>query len=202
MRKINKRTPLANFNGPNYKNICSNWDCFHKKYKDVFQEARLQILIDEQNGLCGYTEIYIQNEEESLIDHYKKKNSAFYPSLVFEWSNLIVATKDSEFGANFKDNKCHGNNRGIQKIEYREIYNPVIDKIKFTYDAFGAIVEEEGKIKKTVEVFNLNCESLKRRRANIISTIQALKKENHNIEDIKISLKDAGFISVQEQELY
>jgi uncharacterized protein (TIGR02646 family) len=202
MRKINKLTPLPNFNGANYKNICNNWDCFHDKYEKIFQEARLQILLDEQNGLCGYTEIYINNEEESHIDHYKKKNSAFYPRLVFDWDNFIVATKDSEFGASFKDNKCHGNNRGIQKTEYIEIYNPVTDNIKFTYDEFGAIVEEEGKIKKTVEIFNLNCESLKIRRASIITTIQALKNDNNDIEDIKASLENAGFLSVVEQELY
>jgi len=198
MRKINKQTPLANFNGSIYNDDCSDWGCFHEKYKDKFQEARLHILLEEQNGLCGYTEIYINNEEECHIDHYKKKNSAFYPSLVFDWSNLIVATKDSDFGANFKDNKYNGS--GIEKSEYADIYNPVVDDIPFEYDEFGAIIEEEGKIKKTVEVFNLNCKSLKRRRANIISTIRSLKNDGNNTDDIKSSLSEVGFLSVQEQE--
>jgi len=204
MRKINKQTPLANFNGDNYNNDCTLWTCkrcdqitFHNKYKDIYEETRLQILTDEQNQLCGYTEIYINELEECHIDHYKKRE--FFSELTFDWDNLIVATKDDDFGANFKDNKYNSN--GIQKSEYTDIYNPVIDDIPFEYDEFGAIIEEEGKIKKTIEVFNLNCESLKQRRKNIIITIQSLKKDGDEIDEIKSSLDDAGFLSVIEQEL-
>lgn len=201
MRKINKQTPLANFNGNNYNNDCTLWSCknchqitFHNKYKDVYEEARLQILTDEQNQLCGYTEIYINELEECHIDHYKKRE--FFPELTFDWGNLIVATKDDDFGANFKDS-----NYKIQKKEYSEIYNPVVDDIPFKYNQWGEIIEEDGKIKKTVEVFNLNYESLKRRRADIITIIQAMKKDNNDTEDIKVSLENAGFLSVIEQEL-
>jgi len=202
MRKINKLIPLPHFNGSNYNGDCSLWTCkncneitFHNKYKNVYEETRLQILTDEQNQLCGYTEIYINELKECHIDHYKKRE--FASELTFDWANLIVATKDDGFGANYKDNTY-----SIQRTEYIEIYNPVTENIKFTYNEFGAIVEEEGKIKKTVEIFNLNCESLKRRRASIITTIQALKNDNNDIEDIKASLENAGFLSVVEQELY
>jgi len=201
MRKINKQTPLANFNGDNYNNDCTLWTCkncnqitFHNKYKDIYEETRLQILTDEQNQLCGYTEIYINELEECHIDHYKKRE--FFPEHTFDWDNLIVATKDDDFGANFKDNTYK-----IPKSEYSDIYNPVFDYIPFEYDEFGVIIEEEGKIKKTIEVFNLNCESLKRRRANIISTIRSLKNDGNNTDDIKSSLSEAGFLSVQKQEL-
>ena len=204
MRKINKQTPLANFNGDNYNNDCSLWTCkncnqitFHNKYKDIYEETRLKILTDEQNQLCGYTEIYINELEECHIDHYKKRE--FFSELTFDWDNLIVATKDDDFGANFKDNKYSRN--GIQRSEYADIYNPVIDDILFEYDEFGAIIKKDEKIKKTVEVFNLNCESLKRRRADIISTIRSLKNDRNNIYDIKSSLSEAGFLSVQEQEI-
>lgn len=195
MRKINKGTPLEKFNGANYNNDCTDWKCFHDKYKIIFQDTRLQIVLDEQNNLCGYTEIYINNEEECHIDHYIKRE--FDSRLTFDWNNLIVATKDNDFGANYKDNTYK-----IQQPEYTQIYNPVTDNIKFKYDEFGVILEEAGKIKKTVEVFHLNCESLKRRRADIISTIEALKKDNNDIEDIKAVLENVGFLSVVEQELY
>ena len=201
MRRINKKTPLPNFNGANYNGDCTLWTCkkcnditFHSKYKSIFEDTRLQILTDEQNQLCGYTEIYINELEECHIDHYKKRE--FASKLTFDWNNLIVATKNDDFGANFKDNSY-----GITKTEYNDIYNPVVDDILFEYDEWGGIYEEEGKIKKTVEIFNLNCESLKRRRANIITTIQALIKDGEDTEDIKKSFEYAGFTSVLEQEL-
>lgn len=200
MRKINKGTALKNFNGNNYKNTCYDWGCFHEKYEKIFQYARLQILLYEQNNLCGYTEIYIMDDEKSHIDHYIKRSHD--NKLTFEWNNLVVAIADDNFGANYKDNKYHGKNKGIKKEEYIDIYNPVVDDISFQYTEWGEIIEEAGKIKKTIEVFNLNCESLKRRRADIISTIEALKKDNNAIEDIKTVLENAGFLSVVEQELY
>lgn len=193
MRKINKSTPLAHFNGRNYNNSCRTWQDFHKDHKDIYEETRLQILTEEQNGLCGYTEIYINELEKCHIDHYKKR--AFFPDMTFDWNNLIVATKDDDFGANFKDSVYK-----IKKEEYSDIYNPVTDDITFEYDEWGEIVEQEGKIKKTVEVFNLNCKSLKRRREDIITTIRALKNAGGLEEDIRSSLKDTGFVSVLEQE--
>lgn len=201
MRKINKTTPMPHFNGDNYNNDCRLWTCrncnnitFHNKYKKIYEETRLEILTDEQSQLCGYTEIYINELEECHIDHYKKRE--FFSELTFDWNNLIVATKDDDFGANFKDNSYK-----IQKEEYNEIYNPVWDDIFFEYDQWGEIIEEEGKIQRTIEIFNLNCESLKRRRADIITTIQALRNEGEDLDDIKKSLEDSGFRSVLEQEL-
>ncbi len=197
MRKINKLTPLDYFNNNNYKNICTDWNCFHNQFADIFQNARLQILTDEQNGLCGYTEIYINELEECHIDHYKKR--AHFPNLTFNWDNLIVATKDNNFGANFKDNKY--NTSGIQISEYVNIYNPVINNIKFQYTNKGKIIVEEVKIKKTVDVFNLNHESLSRRREDLISLVEYCKNDGYTDIEIKEQLETSGFISVISQEL-
>jgi len=93
------------------------------------------------------------------------------------------------FHDKFKDN-----NYKIQREAYSEIYNPIVEDISFKYDQWGVIIEKDGKIKKTVEV-------LKRRRANSITTIQALRSDGKDIEDIKSSLLFASFSSVQEQEL-
>jgi uncharacterized protein (TIGR02646 family) len=194
MRKINKQTPLENFSGNRYKD-CSDWSCFHDKYKDIYEEARLQILIDEQKCLCGYTEIYIDNDKNGHIDHFIKKS--INQGLTFDWNNLIVATKDDNFGARFKDMQYNSN--GIQQSEYSEIFNPVNDDVKFKYTEWGEIITDEGKTRKTVEVFNLNHESLKRRRKGLITTIRALKKENNlSDEEIKNELDTSGFLSVIE----
>jgi len=201
MRKINKLIPLPNFNGSNYNNDCSLWTCkncnqitFHNKYKNIYEDTRLQILVDEQNQLCGYTELYINELEESHIDHYVKRE--FDQNLTFDWNNLIVATKDNDFGANYKDNTyC------IQRNEYNTIYNPVIDDIIFEYNEWGEIIEEEGKIKRTVEIFNLNYKPLADRRKSLIKQIEDYKKGGLSNEEIASTLNTYGFTSVLEQEL-
>ncbi len=201
MRKINKGTPIPGFNGNNFNNSCNNWSDFHEDHKDIFEESRSVILTDEQNQLCGYTEIYINDLKDCHIDHYKKKS--MFPELTFEWNNLIVATKDSNFGANYKDNKS-----GIQKNNYGNIFNPVIDNVEnyFDYTTWGEVTPktaisevENQKAIKTIEVFNLNHNSLKDRRKNLISMIGSYG-EIAKI-DILAALDKSGFKSVINQTL-
>ncbi len=201
MRKINKLTPLPHFNGRNYKVDCEVWSCkrctditFHSKYPDIYQETRWQILVDEQNQQCGYTELYIEKLEESHIDHYKKRED--FSDLTFDWDNLIVATNDINFGAKYKDNIYK-----IQPHEYGLIFNPVIDHVEndFYYNEFGMIREDEGRVKKTVEVFNLNDEYLKARRKKIIDMIDSFKNGGLSTLDIKNIIEKDGFKSVVEQ---
>ena len=201
MRKINKRTPIPGFNGNNFNNSCNNWSDFHEDHKDIFEESRSVILTDEQNQLCGYTEIYINDLKDCHIDHYKKKS--MFPELTFEWNNLIVATKDSNFGANYKDNKS-----GIQKNNYGNIFNPVIDNVEnyFDYTTWGEVTPktaisevENQKAIKTIEVFNLNHNSLKDRRKNLISMIGSYGEIAK--VDILTALDKLGFRSVINQVL-
>lgn len=194
MRKINKLIPLPHFNGSDYKSDCKEWNCFHQKYKSIFEEARLKILMEEQDCFCGYTEILIEDEKNGHIDHYKKKDQ--FPNLTFDWNNYIVSVNDEDFGAKYKDNKYK-----IQKTEYVEIFNPVTDSVNFIYRSWGEIDESDEKIKKTVKIFNLNCKSLKDRREKLISIIEIYKKNGLSNDDIKGALNTAGFISVIEQEL-
>ena len=194
MRKINKFTPLPNFNGSNYNRNCTTWKDFHKLYKNIYEDSRWQILIDEQKQQCGYTELYIDNLEDSHIDHYKKRS--LFPSLTFDWDNFIVATKDNNFGANYKDN-----NYSIQANEYVDIYNPVHDGVEdyFTYTEWGEIEEIPGKVKKTVDVFNLNDDYLQKRREKIIKLIDGYKRGGLPLVDIKLTLQEYGFKSIVEQ---
>jgi len=203
MRKINKLTPLPNFNGNNYNGNCRIWSekyghiTFHGNYRNIYIETRLRILNKEQFKQCGYTEIYINNEIECHIDHYMKQE--YDNNLIFDWNNLVVARKDNDFGANYKDN-----NYKISKTEYSLIFNPVIDNVEeyFYYDEFGMIRADEGKVKKTIEVFNLNHPLLNARRANIIKLIDMYKKGGLSKNDIKSSLTNSGFKSVLNQYLY
>lgn len=204
MRKINKSVPPQSFSSlMSSRGKPSNWDEFHKNNKDVFNDCRETILINEQNCLCGYTELPIQEITDCHIDHYKKKS--LNPSFCFDWDNFIVATKDSDFGACFKDNhfcSCI--------TDYLEIFNPVVDDCStyFEYDSFGEIkpknglrIEEKTKAEKTIEVFNLKENSLNSRRQFVIQSIKSYMAGGLPAQAIEEALSPYGFKSVIEQEL-
>ena len=201
MRKINKKAALLDFNGANFKGDCRSWAEFHENYKKIYEEARCKILVNEQNRLCGYTEIFISELKFCHIDHYKKRSIS--PELTFDWNNLIVATKFSEFGAGHKDQKC-----GIQKSDYNNIFNPVVDDIEnyFYYTEWGEVVpkttiseDEIEKAQKTINVFNLNHNSLKERRKNIIRMMGSYGGMAKN--DVLLALENSGFVSLISQRL-
>lgn len=202
MRRINKQVPLPDFNGVKFKDNCRSWEDFHRDHKAIFEDIRLKILMDEQNQLCGYTEIYINELEECHVDHYMKRS--MYPQLTFDWNNLIVATKDSKFGANYKDNLS-----GLQKNEYADIFNPVIDNIEnyFEYTIWGEVIpkktisdDKSKKAEKTIKVFNLNHNSLKDRRKRLIKMIDSYKNVMTS-RDILPALNNSGFISLINERL-
>ena len=164
---------------------------------DISAETRLFILCEEQDCLCGYSEIILENDSASShIDHYYKRS--LFPKKTFCWDNLIVSTNDEDFGGKYKDNTYK-----IKKDEYCQIFNPVVDDMsKFiTFYRNGEIKPLEGmpnnivnKVKKTVKVFNLNHSSLKKRRENLIRELDLCKGLSK--EDIRKTFENRGFISV------
>jgi uncharacterized protein (TIGR02646 family) len=196
MRKINKGEPLSEFVDFKKKNPSANWRNFHEDAKDVYVSTREQILIDEQNCLCGYTEIPINDITDAHLDHYLKRDISAKD--MFNWDNLIAATNDSDFGAHHKDTVYR-----IKKEEYQHIFNPVEEAVEdyFDYNLRGEIAPKrelnavlKAKVEKTVEIFNLQHETLRRRRENIIRQINAYKDLPK--EDIRRILSPLGFVSV------
>ena len=102
MRRIIKDNPIASFTEYHRANPGANWDSFHHDAQDCYVETRLQILIEEQDCLCGYTEICINDVPD-----------------------LIAATLDNDFGANYKDSTYK-----IKKEEYSGIYDPVQEQVQ------------------------------------------------------------------------
>jgi uncharacterized protein (TIGR02646 family) len=199
MRKINKGEPLPNFTDFKKKNPSANWKDFHENAKDVYVEAREQILLYEQNCLCGYTEMPINEFTNARLDHYLKRD--FFPQDIFNWNNLIAALKNSDFGDHHKDSVYR-----IKREEYKNILNPVQDTIEdyFEYNLRGEIEPKRGlsvalktKVEKTVEVFNLQHETLRKRRENIIRQINAYRDLPK--EEIRKILSPSGFMSVVHQ---
>lgn len=195
MKKINKTQPTQDFIDFVKKKKPTDWrDCD----ANVRNNARDHMLLQEQYLLCGYTEIYIDNED-CHIDHYVKRS--LDNSKCYDWNNLIVAVNDEDFGAKYKDN---GRNNIKSLVEYNNILNPIIDNGEdyFEYSLDGKIDSISSltgnnliKADKTIEVFNLNHNSLKTRRNDISKLIIDLRKGQMDDEDIKLALEKSGFYS-------
>jgi hypothetical protein len=114
-----------------------------------------------------------------------------------------VSDNDDDYGAKHKDGRF-----GIKSLgEYNLIFNPVNDRTQdfFRYTTDGKIHPAENlrqvdfdKAEKTIAIFNLNHNSLKRRRQGLIYTIQYLKDGGRTNEEVAIDLENQGFTSTVE----
>jgi len=200
MRKIDKQQPLKEFEQFRDQNPGANWGAFPS---EIRINSRGQLLVEEQDCQCGYTEILLNDDGDCHIDHYFKKG--LDSSMTFGWENLIAASMDEDFGAKYKDNKY-----SIKANEYQEIYNPVIHRPEqyFYYLQNGEIEPkneleppEKVKVKKTVEVFNLNASQLAKRRRDLIKQIRDTKQGGLDSVLIHQAFSNTGFKSVKNQEI-
>lgn len=195
MKKINKAQPPKSFSEFVKKEMPIHWsEC----NSDVKSDSKETMLLYEQDFLCGYTEIFIDNED-CHIDHYVKRS--IDNRLCYVWENLIVAVNDDEFGAKYKDN---GENCIKMIGDYSSIVNPVLEEAQyyFKYSLDGQIdpadeLDDTKKLKanRTIEVFYLNHQSLKTRRKDIAYAIKALNDGGVETEAITKFLEQLGFHS-------
>lgn len=194
MIRLNKQEPIQSFAEFVSKNKPTQWE---QLPAPISAESRLSILCNEQDCLCGYSEIPLEDDSSSShIDHYYKRN--LFPKKTFVWSNLIVSTTDEDFGGKYKDNTYK-----IKAEDYQLIFNPVVDNMSqyIEYSGNGEIVPITGspdsiikKVLKTVEVFNLNCGSLKNRRRALITQLENCKDLPK--DEIRKAFATNGFVSV------
>lgn len=198
MRKINKGEPIPEFQKWVNENKTTNWDDLPP---DVSSKVRFHIMTNEQNNLCGYTELPI-TMEKSHIDHFRKRNGMGFESLTFDWNNFIIASIDDGFGAKYKDSR----KSKLTKDDYALIFNPIecgMDDF-VEYDTDGKMYpldENDCRVKRTIDVFNLNDPSLKNRRKSLIKNVVDCFEGGLGDEDIRNCLKNKGFPSVIEWEL-
>lgn len=195
MKKINKKNPPKVFSDFVRTKRPTNWkDC----ESDIKEEAKEFMLLEEQDLLCGYTEIYIDNED-CHIDHYVKRS--LDNRLCYNWNNLIVAVNDEDFGAKHKDN---GGNNIKSLAQYNDILNPVNDDGNdyFQYSLNGEIDPIEtlnpkdiDKSHNTIKIFNLDHNSLKTRRADLGKIIIDLRNGGLKDDEILGCLGKSGFYS-------
>lgn len=194
MRRINKGVPFDDFVKYLDKHKPSKWEELNGELR---YNMRLHILLYEQDCLCGYSEIPLDAENTSShIDHFVKRD--YDHSKTFDWDNLVVSAIDEDYGGKYKDNTYK-----IKQNEYAQIFNPTKDDMGqyIEYLRDGRIAPRDGiqdaindKILKTIEVFNLNCRSLKNRRKQLLIELDScsgLPKE-----ELKQTFEKNGFISL------
>lgn len=194
MRKISKQNPYPDFAVFVSKNNPTTWDQLPSK---ISAESRFCILCNEQDCLCGYSEMILEADSAfSHIDHYYKRN--LFPQKTFDWNNLVVSTTDEDFGGKYKDNTYK-----IKANDYQHIFNPVTDNMSqyVGFSSNGEILPLDGlsnditnKIRKTIEVFNLNYVSLRNKRRDLLLQLEGCKDLPK--EEIKKAFASQGFVSV------
>lgn len=192
MRKINRGNPDPAFLKfasqkpvPSWKNLPSG----------LRQNITLQLL-SEQDGLSGYTEKPIQ--ENVHIDHFRKQD--LFPKNILDWYNFVVDEHGKYYGEDHKD-------KNVKMGDYVKIIDPIQEDPHnfFDYMANGEIIPKKGlstadeeKAKFTIDIFNLNHESLVDLRMTIMQMVEDCKKGKMLPHDISDCLKDCGFPSVIE----
>ena len=196
MRKINKGAPIPSFTEFVNKHHPTKWE----DAREVSNMWREYILEYEQHRLSGYTEEPV-NMDRSHIDHFRKQS--LFNTLVFDWNNYVVDSKNETYGAKFKDKFIN------TREDNEKLINPVTEDASrfFTYQLNGEIDvadglsdEEKTRAVYTKDAFNLNESSLVERRKVIINTI--MEPYQDLTDDIILeALAAEGFISVVEQLL-
>ena len=76
MRRINKGVPFDDFVEYLNKHKPSKWEDINGELKS---DMRFHMLLNEQECLCGYSEIVLEAENTSShIDHFVKQAQQFY----------------------------------------------------------------------------------------------------------------------------
>ena len=115
MKKINKSEEPSSLTKFKRKNSSNKWEDIHtEQSQSIYEDCLLQCM-DDQNYLCGYTEIKL--DDNYHIDHFIKRD--IDPRQTFDWQNMIAAVHDSKFGADFKDKTVNNNDYNKRLKKYK-----------------------------------------------------------------------------------
>lgn len=170
MLKISKREPLyfrqakSKVKEPNIKGAWSD-----NSIASIREQLRDDILNNEQNGLCVYCEKEISSDAKtSNIDHFETRN--LVPEKTLDYQNLFVSCNTNGRCSDFKDSH---KSPLKHKTDYENIVHPSKEGSDafFDYLASGEITPLSDKERFTVEVFNLNQQSLRDERKQLADTL-------------------------------
>lgn len=178
MKKINKSEEPSSLTKFKRKNSSNKWEDIHtEQSQSIYEDCLLQCM-DDQNYLCGYTEIKF--EDNYHIDHFIKRDIS--PRQTFDWQNMIAAVHDSKIGADFKDKTVEKNDYNKRLKKYNHILNPVTDNIegRFIFSTNGVIEpanRNDTDAAETIRVFNLQEDSLNSRRKQAMENTRRLLEQ-------------------------
>jgi uncharacterized protein (TIGR02646 family) len=150
---------------PKVKNAWSD-----KNISSIREKLRENILTKEQKGLCAYCEKKISSDRAvSNIDHFKTRN--LFPEKTLDYNNLLVSCNTKERCSSLKDS-----NKSLlkRKEDYKNIINPITENPNSSFDYLfsGEIIPLGKKAKFTIEVFDLNHQSLYDERKILADTLK------------------------------
>ncbi len=178
----------------------ANWKSAHPtaKYADLRRErlfpgavnarnALRASLISEQKGLCCYCESKIINSDFH-IEHFRPKDTALFPDLQLEYSNLHASCHAEPIGG---DDECCGHNK---KNEFSDDLVSPLDadcESHFEYNTMGEIIGNDIKGKETKRILHLDSSLLNASRKRLIEYFEDLEDDEYD-EEIARHLDDSG----------
>ncbi len=200
MRHIEKGEPLPDFVRFVERKRPRRWEDIHD-CPELYHACRDRIL-EEQGMLGAYTERPLSNSQSLHIDHFRKKGMPWQHDMTFDWRNLVVEDRSSDFGACYKDNNTS------KVSDYDMLINPVEEypERMMTYLANGEItacadMDERDRQRSdfTISRFNLNHGKLVRLRSSVIDVVAAYAQLTD--DEIRRAMSSSGFPSVVEWAL-
>lgn len=180
-----------------------SWQTIHDAANQhVYDDCLKQIMLDQEN-LCGYTEMRL-DQGMVHIDHFVKRD--IDPRLTFCWENMIAAIKDSRYGADWKDRHITHNDYDRANHRYNTILNPIVDDFhnRFKFATDGTIEpynSQDIKAARTINVFNLNEDSLRSRRRDAMEAARAMIAGGMTKQEVYDYLSADGFVSAVDYEI-
>ena len=170
MKKINKSGEPSSLTKFKRKNSSNKWEDIHtEQNRSIYEDCLFQCM-DDQNYLCGYTEIKL--DDNYHIDHFIKRDIDPRQTLVH----------DSKFGADFKDKAVNNNDYNKRLKKYNCILNPVTENMenRFIFSTNGVIEpadRNDREATETIRVFNLQEDSLNSRRKQAMENTRKLLEQ-------------------------
>ena len=144
-------------------------------------------ILKEQNGLCIYCEKIVEDyPNDCHIDHFRKRDSNFFPNKTLNYHNLLISCNSKNRCAKYKD-------KHISKGDYKKFIDPVIENPEdfLEYTFYGELEPKEflnkndkEKAEFTIKILNLNDRGLVEERKNIIISLRYLIDELTSLEKI------------------
>lgn len=140
-------------------------------------EARSNIkdtLLKMQNGLCAYCEMRIAKKEQAHIEHFYPVSlcSGKKSKKQFEWSNLFASCNNQQNCGKYKGDRdisdaLKPDDEILQNSEEIFYYNDLGEVFANT----DISADLNLRVRKTIDIFNLNSPSLVRKRKEVFSLI-------------------------------